>query len=173
MARKRRVIIIEGHDKAGKSSIIEAIRPYLNYYTVKYFGRLNKSFGFFPDYLDALFCSGQDVLIFDRFFMSEMAYGAVVRRGEIKISEKEIRAMVLILKRCFNVTYVSCVSISSKDELDHHDIIKVKNFDDLCSEYIRIADWMEAHKFNVVHYDKTLWNVDVFAEKLAAEIFGI
>ncbi len=173
MARKRKVIIIEGHDKAGKSSIIEAIRPYLNYYTVKYFGRLNRKFKFFPDYLDALFCSGQDVLIFDRFFMSEMAYGSVCRGGKVKISGKEIRAMLLILRECFDVTYVSCVSRKSIEEIDYHDVVKEGQFDKLCSEYYNIAAMMEEQGFNVVDYDKIDWEVDAFAEKLAAEVLGL
>ena len=121
-------IIVEGLDKTGKSSYIDAffkVNPEYGRYHIRHYNKPSRTFTYFEDYI-ANVDSPVDT-IFDRFFFSEMVYGKVLRGGSIlpdeqfkllcsKLKEKDATIMFFIPRDDEEVGIVASRMEGSEDD---------------------------------------------------------
>lgn len=99
-------IIIEGIDKAGKSTTCKQLSEALGLQIV-HFPAPTPDFNFFEDYIKMLLSNDRNIIL-DRFFYSELVYGPILR-NEYNIKTWQQEAIEALL-RSHDSFIVYCVS---------------------------------------------------------------
>lgn len=142
-------IIVEGADQSGKSFVVQKLHDVLGF-TVHHFSRPTPNTDFRLEYIQPILQSDQPY-IFDRSYVSEMAYGAVHRGGggitpEIKEYVEDFlnaRKYVLVyMKRDPNRVWV-----------DRDEMYSQQDNDRVITEYERIYPTINIPKMTADSYD--------------------
>lgn len=108
-----RKVIVDGVDKAGKTTLIESLKEELGMKKalVKHFGVPSSKFKYYDNYVHDLRLEHD--IIMDRFFLSEIVYGCVLR-GETKFTPEDLISACLILRE--NKAKVIVIIPSTKEK---------------------------------------------------------
>lgn len=134
------MIILEGPDNAGKSTIAKKIEKDLNkkgvITKIKHFDTPDETFDFYDDYLKEM--EGNEFKIFDRFFYSELVYSELLGR-EARISKSTIRTIEdKILEKNGIIYFVNPGIETLKNRL-------IKNGDEIMKENL-LSDAIKIYK---------------------------
>jgi thymidylate kinase len=89
------LIIIEGPDGAGKTTLAESLSEMLNARIV-HFGTDKESKTLINKYTEIMLSSQNENLIIDRLWISEMIYSKVMREGNCRLTQVEINILSYI-----------------------------------------------------------------------------
>lgn len=86
------LIILEGPDGAGKSTLARNLSAMLGA-DIVHFGKDSETFSLATEYISIILSSQHRNLIIDRLWISEIIYSKIMRGGNCRLSEKEIKVI--------------------------------------------------------------------------------
>ena len=126
------VIIIEGCDKTGKTTLANKLSSQLGYEIVKCGQPIGDPY---EEYVNKLL--EHDKIIFDRFLYGELVYGPLYRKKS-QLSDTQIYNLELLL-RARDATLIHCKAeksfIEKKFKSENEDFVQVKDIDKILSSY--------------------------------------
>lgn len=142
-------IIIEGPDQAGKSFIADKLKDILGY-EVYHFSKPGANTDFRLEYIQPILQS-EKPYIFDRSYVSEMAYGAV-HRGGGGITP-EIKEYVENFLNSRNYVLVYMQREPGREWIQRDEMYSMKDNDDVIAQYERIYPSIGIPKMTANSYD--------------------
>ena len=166
------MIIIEGLDGVGKSTIVEKLKEYG--FTNLHYDYDKSSNDLLAKYTSVLKYQNLDNLIADRSFFSEMVYGSVLRGGS-RISDDQF---VELLKLYSNIGTKVIYLSSDKDILlkrrqdDEKDFTMLSDYYDTLNEQYKKIMGLSARYLPVLHIDTSRKNVEQTFKQCKDFVFG-
>jgi thymidylate kinase len=135
------MLIVEGSDLVGKSTVVkkllESVELQQKGYTPDHFGLLPEGFEYYWGYIDR---SARRVVM-DRFHMSEIVYGRMIRGGA-KIDEEEYRLIDAHLRNLGAVTVIitADASLIKERSLEREEVFNVEQILSVNDGFRQVAD---------------------------------